>query len=277
MINLFRQTLFLVALTSAVSAAELPIPLKKDARIAIVGNGLGSRMLAYGHFETALHLRHPTLHLVIRNLCDEGNTPGFRPHSARRSPWAFPGAEAFHPPVSKAKDRWGSGHVGVGGYDSPDTWLKRIRPSLMIAFFGFNESFAGAEGVENFSNELTAFVKHTLAQPYNGDKPPTLALVSPTAFEDLSETHGTLNGQTLNGNLALYAAAIETVAAKESIAFINLLPVTQGWFDKTVAPLTIDGVQWNDVGYQRLAHELADQLFGKKPHTDSVSKIHDAV
>jgi glucose/arabinose dehydrogenase/mono/diheme cytochrome c family protein/lysophospholipase L1-like esterase len=276
-INLFRQTLFFVALTSAVSAAELPILLKKDARIAIVGNGLGSRMMAFGHFETALHQRHPTLQLVVRNLCDEGNTPGFRPHSARPSPWAFPGAQAFHLPLSEAKDRWGSGHIGVGGFDSSDAWLKRIRPSLMIAFFGFNESFAGAAGVENFSNELTAFVKHTLAQPYNGDEPPTLALVSPIAFEDLSETHGTLNGQTLNGNLALYAAAIETVAAKESIAFINLLPVTQGWFDKTVAPLTIDGVQWNDVGYQRLAHELADQLFGKKPHTDSVSKIHDAV
>ena len=243
----------------------------------MVGNGFGSRMMTFGHFETALHQRYPTHHLVIRNLCDEGNTPGFRPHSARPSPWAFPGAEAFHPPLSEAKDRWGSGHMGAGNYDSPDAWLKRVRPSVIIAFFGFNESFAGAKGVENFTNELTAFVKHALAQAYDGVETPTLALVSPTAFEDLSAIHGRPDAQTINANLALYAAAIETVAAKESIPFINLLPVTQRWLDETVAPLTIDGLQWNDDSYQRLGHELADQLFSKQPSQKSPPKIHAAV
>ena len=277
MITLLKRALLLIVLTSVVSAAEQPLILKTDARIALVGNGLASRMMAFGHFETTLQQRHPTLHLAIRNLSDEGNTSGFRPHSARPSPWAFPGAKTFHPTLSEAKDRWGSGHTGVGDYDSPDAWLKRVRPSLIVAFFGVNESFAGAEGVENFSNELTAFVKHTLAQSYDGVKPPTLALVSPTAFEDLSATHGTPNGQTINTNLALYTAAMETVATKESIAFINLLPVTQRWLDETAVPLTIDGVQWNDEGYQLLALELADQLFGKKPPPKSSAKIHAAV
>ena len=48
-----------------------------------------------GHFETEMHLRYPDSSLFIRNMADPGNTPGFRPHSGRYSPWAFPGAEKF--------------------------------------------------------------------------------------------------------------------------------------------------------------------------------------
>ncbi len=52
-------------------------------------------MMNFGHFETEIHLRYPDSLLYIRNMCDGGNTPGFRPHSGRLSPWAFPGAEKF--------------------------------------------------------------------------------------------------------------------------------------------------------------------------------------
>ena len=92
--------------------------------------------------------------LVIRNMADEGNTPGFRPHSGRPSPWAFPGAEAYYPPLSEAKDRWGSGHTGHGTYDSPDAWLTRLSADVIIAFFGYNASFNGAEGLEAFKDAL---------------------------------------------------------------------------------------------------------------------------
>ena len=60
--------------------AATGLPLEKGDRIALIGAGMGSRMIHYGHFETELHLRFPTNNLTIRNLCDEGNTPGFRPH-----------------------------------------------------------------------------------------------------------------------------------------------------------------------------------------------------
>src|SRR4051812_30181281 len=71
------------------------ITLKKGAHIILVGNNLGSRMMNYDYFETELQLRYPDSLLYIRNMCDGGNTPGFRPHSARNTPWAFPGAEKF--------------------------------------------------------------------------------------------------------------------------------------------------------------------------------------
>ena len=70
--------------------------LEKDDHIVLIGNNLASRMLNFGHFETELYLRYPDSALIIRNMADPGNTAGFRPHSSRKQPWAFPGAENFY-------------------------------------------------------------------------------------------------------------------------------------------------------------------------------------
>ncbi len=247
-----------------VSAAN-PLELEKSTRIALVGNGLGSRMMRFGFFERELHHRFAHHELVIRNLCDEGDTPGFRPHSGRPSPWAFPGAEAFYPPLSEAKDRWGSGHVGHGHADSPDAWLTRLQADIIVAFFGFNESFQGAAGVENFKEELTSFVRHTRSQKYNGSSVPQLVLVSPIAFQDLSAIQDTPDGTVINANLALYSGAMEAVAQEERIHFVNLFTETKRWFGESHEPLTRDGALLIEKGYQRLAPVLVDSLFGKIP------------
>ena len=119
---LFSTLLGLVIGSAMVHAAELDLP--KDSRVVLLGNGLGSRMLRYGHFETELHRRYPDHHLVIRNLCDEGDTPAFRPNAGRTRPWAFPGGEKFFPLV-ESKDRWG-GNSGDGNFPEPDAWLKQM-------------------------------------------------------------------------------------------------------------------------------------------------------
>src|SRR5687767_16037410 len=76
-------------------SAPESLNIRKGAHIVLLGNNLGSRMMNYGHFETEMHVRYPDSTLFIRNICDGGDTPGFRPHSGRNSPWAFPGAEKF--------------------------------------------------------------------------------------------------------------------------------------------------------------------------------------
>ena len=81
-------------------AGQTPLPLYKGDRVVLVGNNLASRMMNYGHFETELHTRFPDRLLTIRNMGDGGNTPGFRPHPGRVSPWAFPGADSFHTDLS---------------------------------------------------------------------------------------------------------------------------------------------------------------------------------
>lgn len=254
------------------------LELEKDSHVVILGNGLGSRMTRFGAFETEIFRRHATQRVVIRNMADEGNTPGFRPHSGRPSPWAFPGAEKYYEPLSEAKDRWGSGHAGHGTYDSPDAWLTRLEADVIIAFFGYNESFRGQEGLDAFKDELRDFIKHSRSQTYNGTRPPELALVSPIAFEDLSATHHTPDGQVENANLALYTAAMEDVALELNVHFVNAFAPSQQWYDHTEEPLTIDGFQLNASGYANLSRLLADELFGTYQSKEmDVDTLHLAV
>ena len=262
----FLRVLFLtfcgvtIAAINLRPAAAATLDLPKEARVVLLGNGLGSRMLHYGHFETEMHRRYPNHHLVIRNLCDEGDTAAFRPHAGRANPWAFPGGEKFRPLV-EAKDRWG-GNSGAGHFKEPDGWLAQLKPDIIVAFFGYNESFEGPAGIPNFKAELEAFVAHTLKQNYNGKGPSKLALVSPTAFQDLSKRYGTPNGTAENANLALYSKAMEDVAASHSLPFVNLFAATSPWFTTGAKPLTCDGALLTDEGYAKLAPVLADQLFG---------------
>ena len=251
-------------------AAE--IKLEKNSRVVLLGGGLGSRMLHYGHFETEMHRRYPEHQLVIRNLCDEGDTPAFRPNAGRKSPWAFPGGEKFRNLV-EAKDNWG-GNSGEGLYPEPDAWLKQCKPDIIVAFFGFNESFDGISGLPNFKAELEAFIEHTLKQTYNDKAAPQLVLVSPTAFQDLSAQYGTPNGITQNANLALYTKAMEDVAAARQVPFVNLFAPTSTWFAKGSKALTRDGALLTDEGYAKLAPLLVDQLFGASKPVSKASVVN---
>jgi hypothetical protein len=76
-----------------------------------------------------------------------------------------------------------------GFFETPDQWLTRLKADVIIAFFGYNESFQGEAGLENYKAELDAFIKHTRTQTYNGKSAPQLALVSPIAFENLSDKY----------------------------------------------------------------------------------------
>jgi mono/diheme cytochrome c family protein/glucose/arabinose dehydrogenase len=248
------------------------LTLSKNARISLIGGNLGSRMLNFDHFETELHLRYPEHQLTVRNLCDGGDTPGFRPHSSRFSPWAFAGAEKFQ--TEYATPSGSEGH-----FENPDQWLTRLKTDVVIAFFGYSESFQGAAGLANWKAELDAFVKHTLSQNYNGQAAPQLVLVSPTAFEDLSAQYDLPNGQKENANLLLYTKAMKEVAAANKILFVDVFAPSQQWYAASKEPLTTDGAQLNNAGYQKLGVWLADMVFGKTPRQAEAAKpiVEEAV
>ncbi|WP_025762407.1 PVC-type heme-binding CxxCH protein [Dyadobacter tibetensis] len=231
------------------------LKIKKGSHISLIGNNLGSRMMEYNLFETEMQTRFADSLLYIRNMCDAGDTPGFRPRASRNDPWAFPGAEKFQTELA-------TNSHSVGHFESPDEWLTRLKTDIVIGFFGYNESFEGPKGLENFKGELEAFIRHTKAQRYNGSTAPQLALVSPIAFEDLSAKMDLPNGKKENANLALYTAAMKEVAERNDVLFLDAFNPTKEWYASSSADLTIDGSQMNEAGYEKLATLLADKLFG---------------
>ncbi|MGI9542539.1 MAG: PVC-type heme-binding CxxCH protein, partial [Cyclobacteriaceae bacterium] len=243
----------------------------KDSHIVLVGNNLCSRMMNYGYFETEMQLRYPDSALYIRNMCDGGNTPGFRPHSGRNDPWAFPGADQFQ--TELAQNSGSEGHL-----ETPDQWLTMLEADVILASFGYNESFEGEAGLENYKAELDAFIKHTLVQQYGDTTAPQLAIISPIAFQDLSGQYDLPNGEKENANLSLYTEAMREVATKNNVLFVDAFTTSRSWFASGEV-LTIDGSQLNDAGYKRFASLLADNVFGKENARaeEHRSLVHEAV
>jgi len=266
--------LTLTLLAAAAADSLFPEPAKNE-RIVLLGNGFGERLQYGGFFETQLQIRYPEHRLVLRNLCHPGDTPSYRPRAGRPSPWAFPGAEKFRPELNQ--------HRGEGHYPSEDEWLTICKADTILAFFGYNESFDGPAGLDRFKRELDAFVTHTLAQKYNGSSAPKLVLISPIAFEDLSDSYDLPDGTSENANLKLYTAAMKEVAAARNTGFIDLFEPSLKFYtdEKKKGFLTFNGFALNDAGDRQISNLLADLLYQPgqillQANPDQVRKVVNA-
>ena len=242
-------------------AEPLPDPLlnlQPNDHIILVGGNLCSQMEEYGHLETELYLRYPEHDLTFRNLCDPGDTPGFRPHSARMSSWVYPGAEKHY--EGTGLDR---SDDTEGEFPTVEAWLEELEADVILGFFGYSESFGGPERVEAFKADLKSWVDFTLLSEYNGESAPRIVLVSPTAYQDKSAVMDLPDGSLENENLRTYTDAIREVAAETGVGFLDVFTASQQWFTGNTE-MTTDGVQLTDATYAKLAPYLLDRLFGDR-------------
>ncbi|MEL6104918.1 MAG: SGNH/GDSL hydrolase family protein, partial [Planctomycetota bacterium] len=225
----------------------LPLSPREGESLVFVGNALAARMEHFNHFETALHTQFSKQRLTFRNMGYPGHTPGYRPEAGNDDPWAFPGAKSFRPDIK--------GHLGIGHYPKPDEWLTIVKAGTIVAFFGFNESYDGLDGVDNFKNELAAFVDHTLSRSYERTQTaPRLVLATPIAMEQ----HGGFllpDAAKRNAILKAYADAVGAVAAEKQVGCVNLFKPSLRWYEDATTPLTINGVHLSREGYAKLATE----------------------
>jgi hypothetical protein len=256
-------------LPAATSAPEF-LEVKKNGRIAIIGAGLASRMMKFGHFETELHLRYPEEKLTIRNYADEGSTPGFRPHSGARTSLLSPVPRNITK-ISRPRGRPGSSRHRTNG----SVILSRTRS------WHFSDSTPQCVKTMTWSNlrmscgisSGTRWGNNTTAV-----SPPQLALVSPTAIQDLSATHHTPKGDKQNELLASTTQAMREVAEEAGILFIDAFAPSKKLFDSAPQPLTVDGALLNEPAYQWLSLFLANSCFGKKhASTTHQALVHSAV
>src|SRR5215218_4250652 len=112
--------------------SKLPLEFIKGERIALVGNSTAERMNLFGHFETLLHLRFPDKELVVRNF-------------------ARPAEEV-------------AVHQRSADYTKIDDPLYAFGPDTFLCFFGFNESFKGPDGVEQFKKDYEKFLDEYAAR-----------------------------------------------------------------------------------------------------------------
>jgi len=232
-------------------ASVLPLKFIQSERIAFVGNSLGERMNLFGNFETLLHSRFGKQELVVRNFARPADEV-----SLRQRP---------------------------NDYTKLDDPLTAFGPDTFICFFGFNESFAGAEGVAKFKADYAKYVDE-MSSKYprddNGQKP-RFIIVSPIAYE--GATDGFLpDGKKENASLKLYAAAAQEFAKERKLAFIDLFgPTTQLFNQKTGLQFTTDGFKLNETGDLEISRLLDRGLFGGenlgKPGGKDYEKLRAAV
>jgi glucose/arabinose dehydrogenase len=219
----------------AVKADDKPsLEPKKGDRIVLIGNTLAERMQHFGHLETLLYSRFPALDLVVHDLGWSADELTLRPRS---------------------KDFQDHGHT-----------LRDEKPDVVIAAFGFNESFGGPAGLVKFTKDLEAFIKETTSTKYNGKAAPRLVLLSPIAQEDLGDKHVT-DGKENNERIKLYADAMAKIAAAHGVAYVDLFGPTLKLYADTKEPLTINGIHLNDRGDELVAPLIDGALFGPRPAT----------
>ncbi len=211
------------------AARDAAFAFRKGDHVCLLGNELAERMQHDGWFETLLHERLPDHELSLRNL-------------------GFSGDEL-------------SVHQRVEGFGSWDDHLARCRASVVLAFFGWNESFGGDAGLEPFRRDLLAFVDHTLAARYDGASAPRLVLLSSIPFEDRGRPL-LPDGREQNERIREYADVMADVARDRGVPFVDLFTPMEKAYAASSAPLTLNGIHLDDQGDRLLAGILVSALCG---------------
>lgn len=228
---------------------QLPLEFIDGERIALVGNSTAEKMSLYGNFETRLHLRYPNKKLVVRN---------------------------FGRPADEVSNR-----QRPGNYDLLDDPLYSFSPDTVLCFFGYNESYAGPDGVDAFKRAYVSFLQQ-FSERYTRDDAGSkvrYVLVTPVAFENSNDPL-LPNAEEINKNLAIYAEAVKQVGKEGNWPVVDLFAATKKAFDaEPKCQYTLKGFSLNLAGDQVLGKLLDEGLFGKPTPSkaDLFEKVRVAV
>lgn len=213
-----------------------PLNFSKGQKIAFVGNSLAERMNLFGQFETLLHTRFPNKDLVVRNF------------------------------------GWPADEVAIqnrpGSYTVIDDPLKVYAPDMFLCFFGFNESFAGPNGVKAFVANYRNYIKKQKELFTRLGNQPQFVLVSPIAFES-SGNPLQPSGEAENQSIKLYSDAIRDLAQEDGHRFVDVFSPSLAKFKEK------DGLQFTDNGVHldrngdTFFGNLLDNLLFQAPHPDA--------
>lgn len=222
-----------------------PFEFSKGDTVAILGNGLPDRMQHDGWMETVLQAQMPELQVRFRNMSASGDRPDSFPRSK--------------------------------GQASMTEYLQLVKPDVVFAFFGYNESYDGVEKADAYRKKLVDFVQKTRAARPNGKSFPRIVLFSPIAHED-TRNPNLPDGKAHNVQLEAYTKATEAAAKEAGVAYVDLFHPSIGLFKSAAKPLTINGVHLTAEGNRRLAEVIGHTLLAKHVSaSESLEPLRQAV
>ena len=182
---------------------ELPLKLTKNTRIALIEIPSWSDFGNFGHFEA---------------LLQQGFTSNINNEILHGLPMKL-----IHNPTVILADT--------------NQHLTAMKADLIIAAFGFNESFSGIEKIPDFKIRLQAYLSTLKAAAYNGDSAPQIVMVSPIANENVE---GVDAGAMNNKRLLAYTSALRDICAKEEVGFIDCYTPISKSMESSQRKLTIN-------------------------------------
>ncbi len=210
--------------------------------IAMIGNGLGERMQYAGWMETLVQSHEKDKKLRFRNLSISGDRVD-----------QFPRNSGFMP---------------------VDAYLQHLKANVVLAFFGYNESFDNSPG--DYTRKLNEMVKNIRATK-PADAFPRIVLFSPIAHEDLG-TRDVPNGKANNRRLKAITAATKAAAEASGVTFVDLFTPSRAAYEANDEPLTINGIHLNELGNRLMGEVIAEALTGSKvTAAESMAKVRESV
>ena len=212
-------------------AGEPVLEIKDGERIVLVGSTFVERMQAYNYVELLLHGGLPKKKIAVRNLGWSGDTVR-----------------------GEARALFGSAKDGL------DRLVKdtlATKPTMIFLAYGGNEAHAGKAGLEAFERDLNTLLERLAPAKAK------IILVSPHARENLGSPLP--NPKAYNEKMEDYAVAMEEIAKKRGLGFLNftsLLPVEPS---SEETALTNNGLHFTAYGYWRLAPAIAKAMGANSP------------
>lgn len=217
------RLMILVALATIVpipAFAADPFTFQKGDRVVLIGSTLIEREQKSGYWELALTLKNRGKSVVFRNLGWSGDTV----HAEARGRFDY---------ANPAKC-----------LDQLVSLTKELKPTVIVLCYGQNESFDGKAGLPKFTQGLEKLLESF--QPTKA----RIVLMSPTRFD-------TTLPPERNANLTLYRDAMQAVAERHGLAFVDL-------FTQVPEPRTDNGVHLTPEGYR-----LSATVFGPTATPDT--------
>jgi len=210
------------------AATTLPLQLNRGDRICLIGNTLFERAQLFGQVPATIQAGFPEHELVIRTLA-----------------WSADEIDLMPRPENFA---------------DLEQHLTYAKADVILAAYGFNESFAGEGGLPVFRTRLAAFLERLKTKAFNGESAPRIVLVSPIPNENVT---GVAAADSNNANIATYTSAMREVAAAQEGGFVDVFtpllePMAAG------GDLTINGCHLTQAGYTIFAKALFAGCFNRQ-------------